>query len=101
MKNEQNTATSPKTETLQLIDGEFTAAEAATVILNLLDEKINFHKIRKLQIWEKDHTMDSEKINARIEALEAEKAKAQKLLKQYAQDKTRLKVDGSIKITTL
>ncbi|MCC4212047.1 hypothetical protein [Leeuwenhoekiella parthenopeia] len=101
MKTENNALTSNKTETFQLIDGEFSPAEASTVIMNLLDEKINFHKIRKLQIWEKDHTINTDKINARIEALEAEKAKAQQTFKKLAQTNTRLKVDGAIKITLL
>ncbi len=100
MKIEKDTPESTPTQTLQLIDGTFTPGEAATVILNLIDEKINFHKIRKLQMWEKDHTMNGDTINARIAALEAEKSKAQELFQKLS-DTDRLQVDGAIKITIL
>ena len=32
-------------QTIQLVKGEFTPSEAAHVIVGLIDEKINFHKI--------------------------------------------------------
>lgn len=101
MKDDQDAMASSKSESLQLIDGEFTPAEAATVILNLIDEKINFHKIRKLQLWEKDHTANSDKLNARIKALEAEKARALAFFEKATANKSSLKVDGAIKLTML
>lgn len=55
------------TTNIQLVKREFTPIEATHIIMNLIREKINFHKIERLQIWETNHNCKTEQIDARIE----------------------------------
>ena len=57
---------------IRLVDGEFTPNEASDIILALLDQKINFHKLQRLAIWEGDINANTSFPNNRIEELEQE-----------------------------
>ena len=48
MENKNSTKTKTTELKVQLVKGEFTSSEAYDVILSLIDEKINFHKIQIL-----------------------------------------------------
>jgi len=56
-----------------LVKGEFTPSEASDVIMKLIDVKINFHKIQRLQIWEGNHKCQTNQLDGRIQELEREK----------------------------
>jgi len=60
------------TQKIQLVKGEFTPSEASHIIMNLIDEKINFHKLQRLQMWEGNHKSKTEQLDGRIEELEKE-----------------------------
>ena len=58
---------------IELVKGEFTPSEASDIIMRLIDVKINFHKIQRLQIWEGDHKCKTNQLDGRIQELEKEK----------------------------
>lgn len=51
---------------IQLVDGTFTPTEASDVINALIDEKINFHKIQRLKIYEGNHQGKTNLLDNRI-----------------------------------
>ncbi len=86
-------------EEVQLVKGEFTPSEASHVILSLLDEKINFHKIQRLQLWEGDHKYDTEPLKKRIKELEAEKVKIQEFLARSPATGKNIKINGILNVS--
>lgn len=38
-----------ETKHIKLVDGEFTPSQALDILSTLIDEKINYHKVEKLQ----------------------------------------------------
>lgn len=65
---------------IQLVKGEFTSSEAYDVILSLIDEKINFHKLQRLQLWEGDHLCETDMLDGRIKELLEEKKNTKEFL---------------------
>ena len=58
---------------INLIKGEFTPTESIHLITNLIDEKINFHKIERLQRLEGNQNSNTEDLFSRIEESEKER----------------------------
>ncbi|MCM5662396.1 hypothetical protein [Galbibacter mesophilus] len=86
-----------QTEVVQLVKGEFTATQIGEVMSSLLEEKINFNKVKKLQIWEENHQSDLALINERIYQLEGEKRKVEEFINAHPQKS--FSVNGTIEIT--
>jgi RNA binding exosome subunit len=84
---------------IQLVKGEFTAAEASDVILSLIEEKINFHKVRKLQQWEGNHRFETKLLDSRIDELREEKKVAKEFLDQMKSEGRSMKINGVLEIT--
>ena len=93
--------TQKETHQVELIKGEFTNAEASRVVLNLIDEKINFNKIRDLQIWENNHQTDNTNIKKRIKELEHQKEIAREFFKNREESGCHLQLESTINITIL
>lgn len=79
METKESIKSVKTSEKIQLVKGEFTSVEASEVIITLLDQKINFHKIQRLQLWEEDHNCEMGKIDNRIQELQEEK----KVVKEF------------------
>lgn len=86
-------------EKFQLVDGTFSAPEASNIITNLINEKINFHKIQRLQKWEDDHSVNTTDLDDRISQLRKEKEKALDFINSQEESKTRFKINGILEIT--
>ncbi len=84
---------------IQLVKGEFTPSEASHIIMKLIDEKINFHKLQRLQIWEGDHKCKTDDIDGRIKGLEKEKEIAREFIKSTRGLGQNLKINGILEIT--
>ncbi len=85
-------------ETIQLVDGTFTPSEASDIIGALIDEKINFHKIQRLQLWEGNHAKPTHQLDSRIEALEKEKAVAKAFIGQYRGSDQKISINGILEL---
>ena len=73
METKELTQIEKATQKIELVKGEFTPSEASDVIMKLIDVKINFHKIQRLQIWEGNHECKTNQLDGRIQELEREK----------------------------
>ena len=89
------------TQKVQLIKGSFTASEASDIITALIDEKINFHKIQRLQAWEGNHKDSTPELNSRIEELKVEKQIAKDFISGVRSTGKLLKIEGTIEISVV
>jgi hypothetical protein len=87
------------TQKIQLVKGEFTPSEASHIIIGLIDEKINFHKLQRLQIWEGQHHSKTDQLDGRIKELEKEKEIAQKFINSTRGLGQNLKINGILEIS--
>ncbi|MEM8999378.1 MAG: hypothetical protein AAGB24_03870 [Bacteroidota bacterium] len=89
-----------KTEqTIQLVDGSFTPSEAMDVILALLDEKINFHKLQRLSWCEGNSSANTKYPDGRITELEHEKMVVKNFINSIRNEGKRLRIDGILNIS--
>ena len=86
---------------IQLVKGEFTASEASDIINALIDEKINFHKLQRLQIWEGNHICKTDHLNDRITELQKEKETMRNFISKVRAQGSMLKINGILEITTI
>jgi hypothetical protein len=86
-------------QNIQLVKGEFTPSDASYVIMSLIDEKINFHKIQRLQKWEGDHNGSTKELNDRISELEKEKEIAREFIAKIRKQTGKLKINGTLEIS--
>jgi uncharacterized protein with FMN-binding domain len=97
------TITTPKEtkteQTINLIDGCFTVSEAADIINNSLQVKINFHKLQRLSKTERYHKDTCEYDNGRIEELLKEQQIAKAFFKQINSEGGKLTIKSTIYIT--
>lgn len=84
---------------INLIDGKFTPSEASDIIDALIREKINFHKIQRLQSWIGDENCDNEPLNGRIGELVEERKKARAFFKEAKQAGANLVINGTLEIS--
>ena len=84
---------------IQLVKGEFTPSDASFVIMALIDEKINFHKIQRLQKWEGNHKANTNELDDRITELQKEKEIAREFIDKTRKQKGNLKINGILEIT--
>ncbi|MFD2100509.1 hypothetical protein [Flagellimonas iocasae] len=83
---------------IQLVDGIFTPTEASDVITALINEKINFHKIQRLKIWEGNHLSETNLLDGRIGELEQEKLIARNIIDQARAKGKNIVIDGVLEI---
>lgn len=99
METKELTNIEKVSQKIQLVKGEFTLSEAAYVITRLIDEKINFHKLQRLQATEANHQSDTGELNGRIKELEKEKEIARQHINTLRGLGQNLKIDGVLEIT--
>ena len=85
-------------QSIRLVDGEFTPSEACDIVNSLLDEKINFHKLQRLTIWEGNVNGNCSFPNNRIEELMREKEIAREFFKLAREKGAMLKIKGNLEI---
>ncbi|MHA7831537.1 MAG: hypothetical protein ACX93O_10585 [Flagellimonas sp.] len=83
---------------IQLVDGTFTPTEASDVMTALIDEKINFHKIQRLKIWEGNHSSKTNILDNRIDELEKEKMTARAIIEQARKNGKNITINGILEI---
>lgn len=87
------------TQKIQLVKGEFTPSEASDIISSLIDEKINFHKIQRLQKWEGNHKCTTKNLDDRITQLQEEKILAKQFISKLRANGNKLNINGIIEIS--
>lgn len=84
---------------IQLVKGQFTPNQAMDIILSLFHQKINYHKIERMQLWEKNHKSDQTPLNKRIAELEAEKKSAEEFLLKMKSEGHEVMINGVLEFT--
>ena len=84
---------------IRVVDGEFTPSEAGDIVNALLDQKINFHKLQRLSMWEGNVNANCSFPNSRIEELEMEKIKFKEIVKQARQEGAMLILKANLEVT--
>lgn len=99
MESKEVTAIEKETQTIQLVKGEFTLEEASAVIMSLINAKIDFHKLKRLQIWESDHNCETAPFTERIAELEKEREAVSAFIKKTNGSGQNLKINGTLEIS--
>ena len=84
---------------LKLIEGKFTKREALNVINNVLDVKINFHKLQRLSKREGNEKSDCVYDNSRIFELLEDKESIKSFLVSLEDSGCTIKISSTIHIT--
>ncbi len=87
------------TQNIELVKGEFNPSEAAHVISCLINEKINFHKLQRLQLWEGDHCCKTNTLDGRIDELENGKEIANQFINSIRGLGKNLTIKGTLEIS--
>jgi len=94
----QNGVSSTK-QKVHLVDGVFTVSEASDVVLALINEKLNFHKLQRLSLSESSIMANTKYPDDRISELELEKSLAKEFFAQAKSQGKTLKIDGILNIS--
>ena len=84
---------------IQLVDGTFTPSETSDVVLALLNEKINFHKLQRISWCEGTVDADTQYPDGRIAELENEKEIAKEFIAQVRHMGKKLRISGILEIS--
>lgn len=98
MEVKENITKEQLSQTVDLVKGKFTKSEAAHIVSALIDEKINFHKIQRLQLWESDHNCKTEGLNNRVVELETQKEETKKWIRSKEGNGCNFRIEGTLKI---
>lgn len=97
---EESAKSSKKTiQKIQLVAGEFTVSEATDVVVSLIDEKLNFHKLQRLSLSEGFSGADTEYPDGRIGELEHEKSLAMAFFKEARKSGAKISINGTLEIS--
>lgn len=83
---------------IQLVEGEFTPSEACDVVCSLINEKINFHNLQRLSLYEGNIHANLNYPSGRIEALYKEKKIAREIIDMAKAKGCKLKINGILEI---
>ncbi len=86
---------------IQLVDGDFTVSEATDVIMSLINEKINFHKLQRLSLSEGFSGANTKYPDGRIGVLEHEKSEAKVFLDEVRKTGGTIKINGTLEISII
>ncbi len=99
MQVKENIIKEQLTQKVDLVKGKFTKSEAAHIVSALIDEKINFHKIQRLQLWESDHNCETDGLNNRVQELEDQKQETKNWIRSQKLNGCNFRIEGTLKIT--
>ena len=99
MNNATLNMTDTKKQTLKLIDGTFTKREALNIINNVVDVKINFHKIQRLSRTEGNINDECVYDNSRINELMADKKETKAFLRNLESKGQNIKISSTVTIS--
>lgn len=86
------------TESFLLIEGSFTTADAAEVLLSLLNDKIKFHTVQLLNLKDTDR-VDYLNSESRINELKIAKGRMTEIILDARTQGKQLKIHSTIEIT--
>jgi polyhydroxyalkanoate synthesis regulator phasin len=91
------TNSSEDNQSIKFIDGKFNPEEAKEILVDLLNNKINFHSLKNFSAEER-FGKPIEGSKKRIEELRSAKEKIEVIIKKALVDNTNLRIESSINI---
>jgi hypothetical protein len=89
-----------KPHTFKLIDGKFNAIEARKILIDLIQNKINYHA-REIHMMEEHNEGNTDKSIKRVAQLKKSADTLKKVLLQADSKGMQLKIRGTVEITFL
>ena len=83
---------------IQLVEGQFTPSEAYDVLTDLIDVKINFHKLQRLGLRERNENADVIYPNDRIAELNEERQIAKDFINMARAQGYKLRINGTLEL---
>ncbi len=83
---------------IPLIEGKFTPDEAAEIIEALVDERVRFHNIQMLRMWEGNHNFNSAYWDKKIKEIKTEKNMTRELINEAKKEGYHIEVTGTIEV---
>lgn len=91
------TTKTPQTkQQVELVKGKFTPSEARDILSALIDVKVNFHKIQRLQRWEGQHNCDTGDLNSRIAELVLAEEHGKEFIQAVRGQGKNVKISGTL-----
>jgi len=84
---------------INLVEGQFTPSEAQDVMDALIREKINFHKVQRLQQLIGDSDCETGELNGRIAQLLEEKQKVKAFVAEARSAGRKLVINGTLELS--
>jgi hypothetical protein len=84
---------------INLVDGQFTPSEASDVMNALIRQKINFHKVQRLQMLIGDDDSETAELSSRIAELLEEQKKAKEFFIQARKAGRNVVINGTLEIS--
>lgn len=84
---------------INLVEGQFTPSEASDVMEALIREKINFHKVQRLQKLIGDDDCETAELSNRIAELLEEKQKARDFFLKARKAGRNVVINGTLEIS--
>ncbi len=86
-------------EKINIVDGCFTPAEAAEIIDAMIEQKINFHKVKSLQQWLGDCNCPTKDSKVRIQELSAAQEKAKAFFAEAHRAGRKITISGKLELS--
>jgi hypothetical protein len=88
-------------QSINLIEGLFTPSEASDILLDIIDKKINFHKLQMLKIFEGNHDDPCNYDHGRLDELKMEKERLKEIIRDVRQAGKKMKIKSEINIVAI
>ena len=92
-------ATTDVKQKVQLVKGEFTPSEACDIVEALIKQKVNFHKVQRLRLWEGNCDSDTPGLDCRIAELLEDKKTAKAFINEARKKGMNIEIQGSLEIS--
>ena len=86
---------------INLVEGKFTPSQASDIIEAFIKERINAHKIQKLQLWIGDVNSKTDHLNEKISELINEKKIAKDLITEARREGVKLSINATLEISIM
>jgi hypothetical protein len=91
--------TSELIQKVQFLNGTYTPTEAREVILKVIDDQINYHKLQHLSSWIKDDSISPDSLENKITELKRRKRELSRLIREARAEGTKLTIDGGFNVS--
>lgn len=86
------------TEEIHFVDNTLAPREATDALRTVLDGSVNFYKRQYLTRWEQDHTIGTEALDARVNALSDKLDQLKSMMAWAEAEGYKVSLDGVLKV---